>query len=244
LIQRRREFENPPALFVPLFSNRILRTKKYAAQRKELLSDETLSQVLRKRRGNFRRINTVSVLSGILLRYMTRRCSGAVFSDLTLLVASASVIVSAILFAPRSAHAQSPENWQQRVDYEMDITLLADTHQLRGSQRLTYTNNSPDTLETAYYHLYFNAFHPNSMMAERNRHLPDPDGRIVPRIFNLGPDTRGYHRILSLQQDGRSVDFTVRETVVRVNLAEPIPPGTSTTFEMEFESQVPKQVDE
>ena len=172
---------------------------------------------------------------------MTRRCSGVVFALLTFLTVSAFVFVSPLLLAPQSAHAQSPENWQQRVDYDMDITLLADTHQLRGSQRLTYTNNSPDTLKAVYYHLYFNAFHPNSMMAERNRHLPDPDGRVVPRIFNLGPDTRGYHRILSLQQDGRSVDFTVRETVVRVDLAEPIPPGTSTTFEMEFESQVPKQ---
>ncbi|PEN14093.1 aminopeptidase [Longibacter salinarum] len=143
--------------------------------------------------------------------------------------------------SPGPAHAQASQPWQQRVDYEMDITLLADRHQLRGTQRLTYTNNSPDTLRTVYYHLYFNAFHPNSMMAERNRHLPDPDGRIVPRIFNLDADTRGYHRILSLAQDGRSVDYTIRETVVRVDLAEPIPPNSSSTFEMEFESQVPKQ---
>jgi len=156
-------------------------------------------------------------------------------------VAVGLLIAVSWLLPVESAQAQASQPWQQHVEYEMDITLLADRHQMRGSQRLTYTNNSPDTLRTVYYHLYFNAFHPNSMMAERNRHLPDPDGRIVPRIFNLDADTRGYHRILSLQQDGVPVDYTLRETVVRVDLASPIPPNTSSTFEMTFESQVPKQ---
>jgi len=151
------------------------------------------------------------------------------------------LLCSLLLGVPATSSAQSSQPWQQQVAYEMDITLFADDHQMRGAQRLTYTNNSPDTLETVYYHLYFNAFHPNSMMAERNRHLPDPDGRIVPRIFNLGPEDRGYHRIQSLRQDGRAVEYTVRETVVRVDLTEPILPGASSTFEMAFKSQIPRQ---
>ena len=146
-----------------------------------------------------------------------------------------------VLLVARPATAQVPADWQQEVDYTMDITLLADTHQMRGTQTLVYTNNAPDTLRTVYYHLYFNAFNPSSMMAERNRHLPDSDGRIVPRIFNLGPDEVGYHRIESLRQDGQPVPYDVTDTVVRVDLAEPILPGASTTFEMAFRSQVPLQ---
>jgi len=136
---------------------------------------------------------------------------------------------------------QSPEQWSQRVDYDMDISLHADEHQYTGHQTLTYTNNSPDTLTTVYYHLYFNAFHPASMMAERNRQLPDPDGRIVPRIYNLGPEEQGWHRVRSLTQDGTPVDYDVNDTVMRVDLAEPIPPGASTTFEMNWRAQVPLQ---
>ncbi|MFB6247772.1 MAG: M1 family metallopeptidase, partial [Salinibacter sp.] len=109
-----------------------------------------------------------------------------------------------------------------------------------GYQTLTYTNNSPDTLRTVYYHLYFNAFHPESMFAERHRHLPDPDGRTVPRIFTLGPAERGWHRIRSLTQDGQAVQYDIY-TVMRVDLAEPIPPGTSTTFKMQWRAQVPLQ---
>ncbi|PQJ36580.1 aminopeptidase [Salinibacter sp. 10B] len=139
------------------------------------------------------------------------------------------------------SRAQSPENWGQRVDYDMDITLHADDHQYTGEQTLTYTNNSPDTLTTVYYHLYFNAFHPESMMAERNRQLPDPDGRIVPRIFRLDSEEQGWHRIRSLRQDGQSVEYKITDTVMRVDLAEPILPGESTTFEMQWTAQVPLQ---
>ena len=152
-----------------------------------------------------------------------------------------SALLLLLLCSPALAVAQSPSHWQQHVDYEMDIRLHPETHQVDGHQRLTYTNNSPDTLRTVYYHLYFNAFQPQSMMAERNRHLPDPDGRTVPRIFNLTPDEQGRQTVTSLTQDGTPVSYEVYDTVLRVDLAEPIPPGTSTTFVMDYRSQVPLQ---
>ena len=154
------------------------------------------------------------------------------------------VCVVALLFAllPLApVTGQSPEQWAQTVAYDIDITLQVGNHQYTGRQSLTYTNNSPDTLHTVYYHLYFNAFQPSSMMAERNRHLPDPDGRIVPRIFNLSPDEQGWHRIQSLTQDGRPVSYDVHDTVMRVDLTAPIPPGDSTTFRMRWRAQVPLQ---
>ena len=151
------------------------------------------------------------------------------------------LFVTLLLAVPLLAHAQSPARWQQEVHYTMDIRLHADDHQYTGHQEVTYTNHSPDTLRTVYYHLYFNAFHPESMMAERNRHVPDPDGRIVPRIFNLDEDEQGWHRVRSLTQDGAEVAFDVTDTVMRVDLATPIPPGQSTTFEMQWRAQIPLQ---
>ena len=150
-------------------------------------------------------------------------------------------LLAAVLLCVPAALGQSPSQWQQRVDYEMDVRLNPETHRVNGQQRLTYTNNSPDTLRTVYYHLYFNAFHPHSLMAQRNRELPDPDGRIVPRIFNLSPDEQGGYKIGSLTQDGAAVSYDIHDTVMRVDLAEPIRPGESTTFVMEYRSQVPLQ---
>jgi len=145
------------------------------------------------------------------------------------------------LLLPPPAAAQQAAPWQQEVAYEMDYRLLADRHRFEGTQRLVYTNNSPDTLRTAFYHLYFNAFHPNSLMAERNRHLPDPDTRMIPRLWELGPDEVGYHSVKSLTQDGEPARWRVHDTVMEVQLPRPVLPGTSTTFEMVFEGQVPLQ---
>ena len=123
----------------------------------------------------------------------------------------------------------------------MDVALHPDRHAMEGRQRLTYANASPDTLSRVFYHLYFNAFQPHSMMAERNRALPDPDPRTAPRIFNLGPDEIGYHRIESLTQDGEPVRRSVFDTVMEVELARPLPPGGETVFDMTFVSQIPLQ---
>lgn len=150
-----------------------------------------------------------------------------------------AAVVCVVCAAP--THGQTSADWQQRVEYDMDIRLLPDRHRMQGIQRLTYHNNAPDTLYRVFYHLYFNAFDPASMMAERNRHLPDPDRRIVPRIFELGEDEVGWHRIHTLTQDGRPVSFHVDDTVLEVDLAEPIPPGERAVFVMTFDAQVPLQ---
>ncbi|HMG68761.1 MAG TPA: hypothetical protein VK588_13775, partial [Chitinophagaceae bacterium] len=70
----------------------------------------------------------------------------------------------------RSGVAQSGY-WQQRVKYVMDIDLNAVNNRFTGKQHLDYTNHSPDTLNKVFYHLYWNAFQPNSMMDNRSRAL-------------------------------------------------------------------------
>src|SRR5687768_2623258 len=89
--------------------------------------------------------------------------------------------------------------WQQRVEYTMDIKFDATTHRFSGTQRLVYTNNSSDTLRKVYYHLYYNAFQPGSMMDVRSRNLPDPDARVADRISKLKADEIGYQHVESLK---------------------------------------------
>lgn len=139
-------------------------------------------------------------------------------------------------------HAQPQERWQQRVEYDMDIELDVETHRMKGTQKLVYYNNSNETLDKVFYHLYFNAFQPNSMMAVRSREISDPDPRMAGRFADLKEDEIGYHKIKSLKQDGRDVQFEVVGTVLEVALVEPIPPKSKVTFDMVFESQVPIQI--
>lgn len=132
--------------------------------------------------------------------------------------------------------------WQQRVEYTMNVNLDVKSHKATGTQKLVYHNNSPDTLTKVYYHLYFNAFQPGSMMDVRSRNLPDPDRRVADRISKLTDAEIGYQHIISLTQDGKTVAYRIDGTVMEVTLAKPILPQTKTQFDMRFESQVPLQV--
>ena len=146
------------------------------------------------------------------------------------------------LLAISSLNAQNRNYWQQKVDYKMEIDVDAENHQYSGTQTLKYTNNSPDELTRVYYHLYFNAFQPGSMMDIRSRTIEDPDSRVGDRIYGLSEDEIGYQRVNSLTQDGKDVEYEVDGTVLVVELNKPIKPGASTTFKMEWDAQVPLQV--
>ena len=148
----------------------------------------------------------------------------------------------ALIFSIFCNNSHSQGYWQQRVEYEMDIDFDVKTHRFSGNQTLKYYNNSPDTLYEVFYHLYFNAFQPNSMMDVRNRSLPDPSPKIGDKILGLDSSEIGYHEIKTLYQDGRPLNYHVEGTVLEVDLANPIPPNTSTVFNMEFTSQVPIQI--
>lgn len=148
---------------------------------------------------------------------------------------TASCIISHI------SHAQD-YRWQQRVEYTMNVQLNTETHRLNGDQKLVYYNNSPDTLTKVYYHLYFNAFQPGSMMDVRSRNLPDPDRRVMDRISKLKDDEIGYQHIQSLKQDGKPITYKVEGTILEVTLFKPLLPKTKTTFDMTFEAQVPLQI--
>ena len=132
--------------------------------------------------------------------------------------------------------------WQQEVNYDMEIEMHEELNQFTGTQKLVYKNNSPHTLNKVYYHLYFNAFQPNSEMDVRSRALPDPDKRVGDRIFHLKPDEIGYQKINALKQDGKSLRYSVSGTILEVQLEKPLLPGKSTTLEMQFYGQVPLQI--
>jgi len=136
--------------------------------------------------------------------------------------------------------------WQQHVDYAMEVNMNVENYQYQGKQKLVYTNNSPDELTRVYYHLYFNAFQPGSEMDIRLQSIKDPDGRMVvdgkSRIAVLSPSEIGYLHTTSLTQDGEKVMFNEEGTVLVVDLAKVIPAGGKTTFEMNFEGQVPVQI--
>ena len=132
--------------------------------------------------------------------------------------------------------------WQQRVNYTIQATLNAKTHALKGTLRAQYYNNSPDTLAKVYFHLYYNAFQPNSQMDVRSRLIQDPDPRVMDRIYKLQANEQGYMRLNQLKQDGNSITSEGQGTLLTVFLQQPLLPGQSSVFSANFDAQVPLQI--
>ncbi|MFN5422430.1 MAG: M1 family metallopeptidase [bacterium] len=160
-----------------------------------------------------------------------------------------SIKLGIALFTINQAHSQT-DRWQQRVNYKMDVIVDAQNNRFNGKQRLEYWNNSPDTLKVLYYHLYWNAFQPGSMMDVRSIELgkkiirgrQDWDQRVKDRISKLKENEIGYQRIHNVKVNGISQKNSIHETIMKIELSKPILPRSRALIELDFEAQVPVQI--
>ena len=130
-------------------------------------------------------------------------------------------------------------SWQQNANYKIYIDVDVKKNTFKGSQEVLYTNNSPDTLNKVFFHLYFNAFRPESDMSERLNNGDDNNRRFDINIKDLEPHEYGQLKVNNLKQDGLNIDSFVSDTILEVTLTNPILPGESSLFTMNFNGQIP-----
>ncbi len=154
-----------------------------------------------------------------------------------------------------SSNAQ-PDRWQQRVKYNINVAMDVVTNRFTGTEKLEYTNNSPDTLSRVFFHLYWNAFQPGSSMDVRSMELGktrinDPrrdndgldwDARVKDRISKLTPEEIGYQRVNSIRINGVAQQLKEHETILEVVLSKPILPKSKVVMDVDFQAQVPAQI--
>ena len=134
---------------------------------------------------------------------------------------------------------QSQNYWQQEVDYKITVDINAKNNSYKGDQEIIYTNNSLDTLNKVFFHLYFNAFRKGSDMAVRLNNGDDINTRFDVDISKLKPEEEGFLSVTNLKQDNVNVETYLSDTILEVTLASPLLPGSSSVFTMDFKGQVP-----
>ena len=140
-----------------------------------------------------------------------------------------------------TAFGQYP-GWQQSVSYDMEATLDTSLHQYHGVAKVTYKNNSPETLDKVFWHLFFNAFQPGSMMDVRSRTIEDPDRRVGSRIVELPEEEWGWIHMERVRAFGQDAEFEEDGTVLVLDLPKSLRPGKSVTFELAWTAQIPRQI--
>ena len=125
--------------------------------------------------------------------------------------------------------------WQQDVHYKISASINDVEESIEGIEKLTYYNNSPDTLNEIYFHLYQNAFTPNSYA-----HNLRKSGKIKTtfgehELKGVGTD------IAELLVNGTSIKYTIDNTILKISLNQPLLPNHSLDFEIWFETFWDKQ---
>src|SRR5690242_2793387 len=166
------------------------------------------------------------------------------------------LIVFCFLFLSINSIYAQPDRWQQRINYIIKVDMDVATNQFNGTEKIEYSNNSPDTLNRLFFHLYWNAFQPNSMMDVRSRELGktllgtdrkgepiyDWDERIRDRISKLQPNEIGYDSVEYIKINNKEQKLIYHETILEVDLDKPILPHSKTSLDVAFRAQVPVQI--
>ena len=132
------------------------------------------------------------------------------------------------------------------VEYDIKVSLDAQTHELAGTQTIRWRNTSGVATDEIWFHLYLNAF-ANSETTFMRELARDPLGGL--RSIE---DEWGWTRITRLTlldgtdllpdlsferpDDGNEMDFTV----ARVVMPREVLPGESISIDLEFEARLPK----
>jgi len=155
---------------------------------------------------------------------------------------------SLIILISSFALAQKEAYYQQKVRYEMYIDVDAENFTYQGKQNIQYTNNSADTLNVIYMHLYWNAFKPNSMMDQRAKNQGENgDRRLqnngISRLESIPKDQEeGNQNIHWIKQNDKTLKFEIQETILKIYLDKPIKPNSTTNISMEWDANIPMQI--
>ncbi|WP_435374028.1 M1 family aminopeptidase [Belliella kenyensis] len=129
-----------------------------------------------------------------------------------------------------------PSYWQNKSDYVISVTLDEKEHSVKGSWKITYTNNSPESLDFVWLYLEQNRFTDDSRgtlttPVQGNRYSGDVDGGYD--ISNVKAQVSGKNKPVSSE-------YLINDTRMQVSFAEPIPAnGGVATITMDFEYKIP-----
>ena len=120
--------------------------------------------------------------------------------------------------------------WQQDVHYTIKANVDETKDIIDASEELVYWNNSPDDLNELYFHLYQNAFIPNSYCSE----LHQQNNKAI-AYGNY--EKKGLGTVVeNLKVDGKSVETILDNTILKVILNEPLKSGDKITINMDFKT--------
>ena len=131
--------------------------------------------------------------------------------------------------------------WQQDVYYTINAILNEEDELINGQEILVYTNNSPNTLTEAYFHLYQNAVQPGSLTDELykqnkakvtfGKYEAQKLGTVIHSI-QINPEDKPIKDEPPYEKT--NIPFEIQNTLLKIKLPTPLKPGDSIAFHIDF----------
>jgi hypothetical protein len=121
-----------------------------------------------------------------------------------------------------------PGYFQQDIHYKIKAVIDEKNDFINGKAELVYWNNSNDTLTELYFHLYQNAFQPGSYLDKLQ------EENDVRASYGKYESKKLGTEIEALNVNGNAADFIIDNTIMKVNLKSPLPPGNSLVVQCDF----------
>ncbi len=133
-----------------------------------------------------------------------------------------------------------PKYWQQKADYSIEAELHDDTQSITGSEVITYHNNSPDVLTYLWMQLDMNIQSPgNTTDVTKTYRIEDGVAvKDIARDLDIGVIDGGYKIFEVSDTQGKSLPYTINQTMMRVDLPLPLKPGASYSFSVKWKFDI------
>lgn len=130
------------------------------------------------------------------------------------------------------------QSFQQRADYKIAVFLDDKLRSLAGRIQIAYQNNSSDTLDKIYFHLYWNAFQANSAMAHRSQYV-DIRRKNMLKIIKLSPDEEASMQIEKIWVNSQEAILKVYGSIAEISLPKAILPHSQNQIDLSFKGKIP-----
>lgn len=133
--------------------------------------------------------------------------------------------------------------WQQQANYVIDVELNDDNQSIKGTETVTYINNSPDQLTYLWIQL------------DQNNRSKDSDtpkvteSNITPRMSLRQLEGILWHsedydlKILSIKDaSGKPLHVAINKTIMRVDLPQPLKAGETFSFSIDWSFNIHDRV--
>ena len=139
------------------------------------------------------------------------------------------------------AGAPGEAYWQQKADYDIKVEIDDNTQMLLGSETITYHNRSQNTLEYLWVQLDQNV-RENGNLEDLTKTFEVKDSMsakgFAKRIGYRGDYVGGFNIKAVKAADGFALPFVINRTMMRIDIPQPLKPGSQYTFSIDWDYHI------